>query len=82
MNLNVCWKNHPAFKIKISKDNTLLDLKKAIANHFHENYTGFNVLSGNSIYDSSFNSRTLRDLKIARVIRLPINYVPGNVQFF
>lgn len=81
MNLNVCWKN-TAFKIKISKDKTLLDLKKAIANHFNENYTDFNVLNGNYIYDNSFNSKTLKDLKIARVIRLPLNYVPGNAQFF
>jgi hypothetical protein len=77
MNLNVYWKNHPAFKITISKEKTLLDLKTAIANHFNEKYTGFNVLNGTSIYDKTFNSKTLRELKIARVIRLPVNYNPG-----
>lgn len=77
MNLNVIWKNK-AFKIHISKDNTLLDLKKEIAKLHNETYVGFNVLSGNSIYDSSFNLKTLEDLKIARVIRLPKDYVPGD----
>ena len=86
MNLNVFWKNHGVFKITISGEKTLLDLKKEIANYCHKNYNGlinytnFNILNGNFIHDSTCNSKTLIELKIARVIRLPVNFNPAEKQ--
>lgn len=84
MNLTVVYKNG-AFKITISKSKTLLDLKKEIANHFGGNtsYTGFNVLTNNKIiHTNDDNSKTLEELGIARMIRLPNNYIPGMQDFF
>lgn len=81
-NLFVYWKNHQTFQIKISKKKTLLDLKKAIANHFNENYTGFILMNGNFLYDSTKNSKTIEELNIERVVRLPVNYNPGDGQIF
>ncbi len=79
MNLMVIWKNRP-FKIPISKEKTLLDLKQAIANYLGENtsYTSFNVINGeNHIIQNDSNSKTLEELNIARFIRLPKNFNPG-----
>ena len=79
MNLNVVWKNR-SFKIRISKEKTLLDLKQAIANEIGENtsYTSFNVINGDKrIITNASNSKTLKELNIVRLIRLPIDYNPG-----
>ena len=70
MILIVYWKNNKPFKLDINGEKTLLDLKKEITKHFNENYTGFNVLNGNDIIDSSKNSHTLNSLGIKRLIRL------------
>ena len=78
MMLIIYWKNNKPFKLEISDSKTLLDLKKEIANHFGENFTGFNIMNGNDIIDSSKNSSTLRELGIKRLIRLPKDYNPGN----
>lgn len=82
MMLIIYWKNNKPFKLEISDSKTLLDLKKEIANHFNENYTGFNIMNGNDIIDSSKNSCTLRELGIKKLIRLPLDYNPGNNTFF
>ena len=37
-------------------------------------------MNGNDIIDSSKNSSTLRELGIKRLIRLPLDYNPGNVK--
>ena len=78
MNLNVVWKNR-SFKIRISKEKTLLDLKQAIANKIGENtsYTSFNICCGLHIITNASNSKTLKDLNISRLIRLPIDFNPG-----
>ena len=74
MMLIIYWKNNKPFKLEISDSKTLLDLKQEIAKHFGENFTGFNVLNGSELIDSS----TLRELGIKRLIRLPLDYNPGN----
>ena len=78
MMLIIYWKNNKPFKLEISDSKTLLDLKKEIAKHFGENFTGFNIMNGNDIIDSSKNSSTLSELGIKRLIRLPLDYNPGN----
>ena len=78
MMLIIYWKNNRPFKLEISDSKTLLDLKQEIARHFGENFTEFNVMNGNDIIDSSKNSSTLRELNIKRLIRLPLDYNPGN----
>ena len=80
MMLIIYWKNNKPFKLEISDSKTLLDLKQEIAKHFGENFTGFNIMNGNDIIDSSKNSSTLRELGIKRLIRLPLDYNPGNVK--
>jgi hypothetical protein len=78
MMLIIYWKNNKPFKLEISDSKTLLDLKQEIAKHYGENFTGFNVLNGSELIDSSKNSSTLRELGIKRLIRLPLDYNPGN----
>ena len=78
MMLIIYWKNNRPFKLEISEYKTLLDLKKEIAEHFGENYTGFNIMNGNDIINSSKNSCTLKELCIKKLIRLPLDYNPGN----
>lgn len=78
MNLIVSWKNNDPFKIVIDDGKTLLELKKKIAEHYKADYTGFNILNGNDLIDNTKNSYTLSSLNIKRMIRLPVNYNPGN----
>ena len=73
----VVWKNNTTLKLEVDIDITLLELKKKIAEHYNQTYTGFDVLNGNDILDSSKNNATLRELNMNRVIRIPQNYEPG-----
>jgi hypothetical protein len=77
MKLVVAWKNQKPFKLEIDGTKTILQLKEEIAKHFNEKYTGFNILSGTDIIDSSSNNKTLDECGLKRLIRLPDNYEPG-----
>lgn len=79
MQLIIYWKRGKPFKLDINEMKTLLDLKKEIAEHYHESYTQFNIMNGNVIIDSTKNSCTLKSLNIQRLIRLPVNYNPGKI---
>lgn len=39
----------------------------------------FNVLNGNYLIDASKNEKTINNLGIKRVVRLPDNYEPGSL---
>jgi len=77
MKLIVAWKNQRPFQLEIDGSKTILQLKEEIAKHYKEKYTGFNILSGNDIIDSSRNNCTLDECGLKRLIRLPDNYEPG-----
>ena len=77
MKLIVAWKNKKPWQLEIDGNKTILELKQIIANHYNETYTGFNILNGNDIIDSSGNSKTLEQCGLKRLIRLPDNYEPG-----
>ena len=79
MKLIVAWKNQKPFQLEIDGKKTILQLKEAIAGHFSEKYTGFNILCGKEIIDSSKNNQTLEQCGLKRLIRLPDNYEPGNI---
>lgn len=74
----VSQKNERPFKIDIDPSKTILDLKKLIAEHLNIRHTDFNILNNNDIIDESKNSETIEKCKIQRLIRLPLNYNPGN----
>lgn len=77
MKLIIAWKNQRPFQLEIEGSKTILQLKQEIAKHYNETYTGFNILSGNDIIDSSKNNNTLAQCGLKRLIRLPDNYEPG-----
>ncbi len=77
MKLIVVWKNKIPFKLEIDGTKTILDLKKKIATHFNEIFTGFNILSGTEIIDNTKEGRTIESCGINSLIRLPDNYEPG-----
>lgn len=77
----ICWKNGKAFKINIDQKKKILDLKKEIAKHFSSDYTEFNILNKNEIIDSSKDLETIESCNIGRLIRLPVNYNPGNLYY-
>lgn len=77
MKLTIVWKNHKPFQIEIEPSNTILELKKKIAAHYSETYTGFNLLNGIDIIDSDKENCSISSCEIARVIRLPDNFLPG-----
>ena len=77
MMLIVVWKNKPPFKLEIDGTKTILELKKQIAKHYNETYTGFNILNGTEIIDNTKNASSISSCSINRLIRLPDNYEPG-----
>ena len=77
MKIIVMHKNNRPFYIEIDGNKTILELKKEIAKYFNETYTGFNILNGNEIIDSSENEKTINECGIRRLIRLPDDYCPG-----
>ena len=77
MKLIVAWKNQKPFQLDIDENKTILQLKQEIAKHYRETYTGFNILNGNDIIDSSGNGKTIKECGLKRLIRLPDNYEPG-----
>lgn len=79
MKLIIVCKNRNPFHLEIDGNKTILDLKKQIASHYNETYIGFNVLNGNDLIDASKNGKTINDLGIKRVVRLPDNYEPGSL---
>lgn len=76
--LLICWRNNKPFKLEIDGQKTILDLKKQIASHYNETYTGFNVINGTDIIDSSKNNCSISSCGLNRVVRLPDNYNPGH----
>ena len=63
--------------ISVEDSITLLELKKKIAEHYNTRITSFDILNGNEIIDSSKNDKTLKELNIKRLIRIPENYNVG-----
>ncbi len=80
MQLIVTQKNEKPFKIEIDPTKTILDLKMLISQHLNIRHTSFNILSKNEIIDETRNSQTIQECKIEKLIRLPLNYNPGNKQ--
>ena len=78
----ICWKNSTPFKITIDPKKQIKELKKEIANHFHWQKTDFNILNKNEIIDSSKDDETIESCNIGRLIRLPINYNPGELIYY
>ena len=82
MNIIVCWKNSKPFKINIDPKKKIKELKREIAEHFKWNDTSFNILNKNEIIDGSKDSETIESCKIGRMIRLPVNYNPGDLYYY
>lgn len=79
LKLFIRWEgDHPVWILDIDDSKTILDLKKEIAKHYNQTYTGFNILNGNDVIDSSKNNATLSECQIKRMIRLAESYDPGN----
>lgn len=70
MKLSIIWKNLEPWELEIEPNKTIFDLKKAISNHYKNNNTGFYLLNGNDIYDSKFDSKTLVQCGIGKIIRI------------
>lgn len=79
MLLVVVWKNTKPFKIDIDDSKTILELKTQIAKHFNGTDTGFNIINGIDIIDSSQNNKSISACRLKRMIRLPDNYKPGDL---
>lgn len=77
MKLIIVWKNQKPFQIEIDPSKTILELKKKIAEHYTETYTGFNILNGTDLIGSDKENSSISSCGIARVIRLPDDYNPG-----
>lgn len=77
----VCWKNEKPFKINIDPKKQIKELKKVISQHFNPDsaHTNFNILNKNEIIDNSKDNETIESCNIGRLIRLPINYSPGDL---
>lgn len=78
----VCWKNGKSFKINIDPKKKIKELKKEISNHFDLHHSDFNILNKNEIIDSSKDNETIESCNIGRLIRLPVNYNPGNLYYY
>lgn len=78
----ICWKNSKPFKITIDPKMQIKDLKKEIAKHFDSQITDFNILNKNEIIDSSKDNETIESCNIGRLIRLPVNYNPGDLIYY
>ena len=78
MLLIVTWKNNPPWKIEIDENKTISYLKKKIAAHYKGVNTGFYIMCGNKIIESTSDSKTIAQCGIQRMIRIPDNYEPNN----
>lgn len=74
---SIVWKNNKPFKVTIDNTKTILDLKKEIAKHYGETYTGFNIMNGVKTIDSSSDNCTIQSCGLNRVVRCMDNYNPG-----
>ena len=78
--LFIRWEgDHPIWTLNIEDDKTILQLKQSIASHYGFTYTGFNILNGDEVIDSSKENLTLKNCGIKRMIRLAENYDPANL---
>ena len=75
--LFICWKNTNPFKLEIDDQKTILDLKKMIAAHHKETYTGFNIMNGIEEIGNDKNSWSIATCKLNRVVRCADDYNPG-----
>ena len=75
--LFICWKNNKPFKLEIDDQKTILDLKKMIAAHHKETYTGFNIMNGIEEIGNDKNSWSIATCKLNRVVRCADDYNPG-----
>ena len=70
-------KNNKPFKLEIDDQKTILDLKKLIAAHYNETYTGFDIQNGFEIIGNDKNNSTIASCGLNRIVRCPIDYNPG-----
>ena len=75
--LYITWKNNKPFKLVIDDQKTILDLKKMIASHHNETYTGFNIINGIEEIGNDKNSCTIATCNLNRVVRCTDDYNPG-----
>lgn len=74
----ITWKNNKPFSIEIDDQKTILDLKKLIASHHKETYTGFNIINGIIEIGSDKNNNTIASCGLKRIVRCTDDYNPGN----
>jgi len=77
MELMVIGRNNEHFILEIDGSQTILQLKKAIENHYNGKYAGFDILNGSEIIDSSKNFLTLDQCRLKKFIRLIDSYAAG-----
>ena len=77
MKVIIRWEgDHPLWTLEIEVNKTILELKQSIASHYNSTNTGFNIIIGDEVIDSSKDNYTLKDCGIKRIIRLPYDYIP------
>ena len=77
--LFVTWKNNKPFKLEIDDQKTILDLKKMIAAHHKETYTGFNIINGINEIGNDKNGCSIASCRLNRVVRCTDDYNPGYI---
>lgn len=75
--LFIAWKNNKPFRLEIDDQKTILDLKKMIAAHHKETYTGFNIINGIEEIGNDKNSCSIATCKLHRLVRCADDYNPG-----
>ena len=73
----ITWKNNKPFKLQIDDQKTILDLKKLIAAHHNQTYTGFNIINGIVEIKSDKNNSTIASCGLNRIVRCTDDYNPG-----
>ena len=74
--LIITWKNNKPFKLEIDDQKTILDLKKLIAAHVNQTYTGFKIINGCDIIGNDKNNSTIASCGINRIVRCADDYNP------
>ena len=73
----ITWKNHQPFKIEIDDQKTILDLKKLIAAHHGQTFTGFNIMNGMVEIKIDQDNSTIQSCGLNRIVRCLDDYNPG-----
>ena len=66
-----------SFFIEVDNNITFLEFKQIIARFWNSTFTGFNLINGTDLLDSSKNDVPIKELNLGRVLNYPDNYEPG-----